>query len=154
MKTTIGMVDFSGNPVLYPLIFDCKSNDIVVVMIQPLESHSVPKTADDIKEKISEITFTSTFRREMRAIAFSKKYIQDKLFNIGKLDRRIANTRIHIIHANEYIERLDPKSRYNASPNFLQELQDAGYECASNWLNKNLINIGKRETTNIVEMFS
>ena len=145
---------FSGNPVIYPLIFDCDASDIIIVMIQPLQYNKIPKSVEDIRDKISELTFSSTFRREMRAIAFCKDYIKNDLFHIGKLDRKIANIRIHIIHAEDYIAQLNPKSRYNASPKFLEELQQSGYACADNWLSNNKSLIGKKETTNLVEMFS
>ncbi len=144
---------FSGNPVIFPLIFNCKSQDIIIVLVQPMEHKGKPDTADKIRERISEIAFTSNFKREMRAITFSKRFVKDNWLSLGKLDRKMNNVRIHIIQANDYIEELDPSSRYNASPDFLSNLQQAGYACANDWLDKHQDDIGKQSSVNLEELF-
>lgn len=144
---------FSANPAIFPLIFNCKSPDIIIVQVQPLEYDDIPASPEKIRERIGDIAFASNFKREMRALAFTKRYIKNNLFQLGKLDRKVNNTRIHFIHADDYIKQLNPDSRYNASPDFLTNLQKAGYECADKWLENNLDNIGKRSSINLEQMF-
>ena len=74
---------YMGNPAIFPLIYDCDSADVVVVHINPIERPDVPTTARDIMNRINEISFNSSLMREMRAIAFVTKLIDD-----GKLERR------------------------------------------------------------------
>ncbi len=140
---------FTGNPPLYPLIFNCKSNDLLIVLLQPPIKESIPHTANEIRERMYDITFHSNFMREMRAISFSKQFIKKHYFLKGALERRLNNLRIHIIHADEDLKDLDNKSKYSASPDLLNHLRDAGYRCADKWLDTNCAFIGKKSTTSL-----
>ena len=66
---------YMGNPAIYPLIYECASPDVAIVQINPLERAEVPKTAVEILDRVNEISFNSTLMREMRAIAFVTKLI-------------------------------------------------------------------------------
>ncbi len=144
---------YSGNPVIQPLIFNCHSKDIIIVLIQPLEYNDIPTTKEQIRERISELSFASTFRREMRAIALSQQFIENDVFHLGKLDKKLSGLRFHIIHASEYIKNFAPKTRYNASPTFLNDLKKAGYECATNWLEKYSKDVGVKSSVDIKKLF-
>jgi NTE family protein len=144
---------FTGNPPLYPLIFNCDSPDLLIILLQPLIKESIPDTANKIRERIYDIAFHSNFMREMRAISFSKQFIKKQYILKGALEKRLDNLRIHIIDADEDLKALDNKSRYNASPDLLKQLHDAGYDRADKWLNENCSFIGKKGTTNL-SMFS
>jgi NTE family protein len=54
---------YMGNPALFPLIYNCKSTDIVIVHINPLFRSEVPRNADDIMNRINEISFNSSLMR-------------------------------------------------------------------------------------------
>jgi NTE family protein len=68
---------YMGNPALFPLIYSCKSSDIIVVHINPILRPDVPTTAHDIMNRVTEISFNSSLMREMRAVAFVTKLIND-----------------------------------------------------------------------------
>src|SRR5207302_5101526 len=51
---------YMGNPALFPLIYNCTSTDSVIVHINPLFRIDVPHTADDILNRINEISFNSS----------------------------------------------------------------------------------------------
>jgi len=144
---------FTGNPSLYPLIFNCRSADLLIVLLQPHLRESIPASPEQIRERIFEIAFQSNFMREMRAIAFSKQIIGDNVDTMGVLERRLHELRIHNIHADEDLQDLDNLSRYNASPDMLQQLHDAGYRCAGRWLQNNAEALGKKGTTSL-EIYS
>lgn len=145
---------FSGNPPVFPLIFNCLAQDIIIVLIHPLTRESIPDNAERIRERINEIAFKANFMREMRAITFSKRQIKEgSLIPMGSLERKLNNIRIHIISADDYIAGLEPKSRYNASPELLNNLYESGYECADNWLTKNHEYIGKQSSIELEELF-
>jgi len=61
---------YSGNPALFPLIYDTESLDLLLVKINPLLRPGTPKRHDDIMDRSSEITFNASLTGEMRAIAF------------------------------------------------------------------------------------
>lgn len=144
---------FTGNPPLYPLIFNCASSDLIIVLLQPLIKEAIPETAKDIRERIYDIAFHSTFMREMRAISFSKQFIGKKSIFKGALEKRMSKLRIHIIHADEDLKDFKHSSKYNASPDLLNHLRDAGYKCADKWLKTNCGFIGKKSSIKL-DMFS
>ncbi|HSR62893.1 MAG TPA: hypothetical protein VLN56_05770 [Gammaproteobacteria bacterium] len=45
--------------------------------LNPLEKMELPTTAEEIRERTSELGFSTAFMREMRAIAYSKKIIEN-----------------------------------------------------------------------------
>jgi NTE family protein len=51
---------YMGNPALFPLIYECQSTDVVIVHINPLSRADVPTTAQDILNRINEISFNSS----------------------------------------------------------------------------------------------
>ena len=144
---------FTGNPPLYPLIFNCDSPDLLIILLQPLIKESIPEKANEIRERMYDIAFHSNFMREMRAISFSKQFIKKNRFIKGALEKRLDNLRIHIIHADEDLKDFDRNSRYNASPDLLSNLRDAGFNCADKWLQKNCQFIGKESSTSL-DIFS
>lgn len=140
---------FTGNPALYPLVFNCQSSDLLIVLLQPLIRESIPESAKDVQKRFYEIAFHANFLREMRAISFSKQIIKKSSIIKGKLEKYLDNLRIHIIYADEDCINMENKSPYDASSEMLNQLRDAGYRCTDKWLQENLKFIGKKSTTPI-----
>src|SRR6188472_1566296 len=67
---------YAGNPALFPLIYNCKSPDIVIVHINPLLRKELPYSAGDILNRINEISFNSSLMREMRAVSFITRLVR------------------------------------------------------------------------------
>ena len=143
---------YSGNPPVFPLIFNCENPDVLVVLLFPLLREEIPFTADEINMRTSELSFNNTFLREMRAIAFSKEQIKNDWLRSGNLEKKIDNLNLHIIEDREF-SRLDSKSRYNTDADFMQDLHSRGYEAADIWLAGNYHAIMKRSTVDLVQMF-
>src|SRR5262249_6416989 len=68
---------FMGNPAIFPLIYNRGSKDVILVHINPIERKKLPKTAAEIFNRVDEISFNSSLMREMRAVAFVTKLIDD-----------------------------------------------------------------------------
>jgi NTE family protein len=121
---------YMGNPTLYPLIYECDSSDVVIIHINPISRCEEPRTAREIMNRINEISFNSSLMREMRAIAFVTKLIDD-----GKvLDGSLKRMRIHAIAAEEFMRELNASSKLNPDWEFLTHLRDVGREHAGRWL--------------------
>jgi NTE family protein len=89
---------YSGNPAVFPLLYDCETPDILMVHITPAERPGVPTTSPAIMNRMQELSFNTALIREMRTIAFLNKQIDD-----GRLGgRRLL---VHLIEA----ERFDPR---------------------------------------------
>jgi NTE family protein len=136
---------YMGNPALYPLIYNSVSRDIVIVHINPIERSEVPTRASEIFDRINEISFNSSLMREMRAIGFVTKLIDE-----GALDsNRYSRMLIHSIRSDAEMAGRGVASKLNPDWSFITELREAGRRRASSWLEQNQAMIGERSTIDI-----
>jgi NTE family protein len=141
---------YMGNPALFPLIYNCKSTDIVTVHINPLFRKEIPRAAGDILNRINEISFNSSLMREMRAVSFVTKLITQNRIVDGELKQVL----IHSIADDEFMGALGPKSKFNAADwGFLIFLRDQGRKCAGDWLAKNFVKLGVESSVDIDKMY-
>lgn len=144
---------FAGNPAIYPLVYNCQSSDIVVVLLAPLEIAAHPTSAEAIRNRAAELSFNAAFLREMRAIADAKQRYGKSFITVGKLERLIRDIRIHLIQEEDLMNNLSHKSKLNTSEAFLNMLFEEGRESAEMWLDKNSHQIGKKSSVNLMEVF-
>ena len=137
---------YMGNPAIFPLIYGCDSADVVIVHINPLFRDEVPRSADDILNRINEISFNSSLMREMRAIDFVTKLID---MDVGK-SLSLKRMFIHAISSDEVMVGLSAASKLNADWAFLADLRDAGRARAGQWLEENFDRIGKESSIDIL----
>ncbi|MCV0426777.1 MAG: patatin-like phospholipase family protein, partial [Roseibium sp.] len=138
-----------GNPPLYPLFYETATPDVILIQINPLERRQVPRTAREIVNRLNEITFNSTLLRELRAIDFVTRLIEE-----GKLSSdEYMRVFMHRISATE-LKPLQASSKMNAEWAFLTELKDLGRATARNWLKQHYGDIGERSTINLRNEFS
>jgi len=133
---------YMGNPALYPLVNDCQSQDIVIVQINPIHREEIPRTAQDIFNRINEITFNASLIEEVRAIAILKKLI--KMGNLE--DQRFRDALFHRIDADAELKSLGVSSKFNTEWEFFEHLHDIGYRNTTLWLDKHYDDLGKRST--------
>ncbi|MCA1300149.1 patatin-like phospholipase family protein [Stappia indica] len=135
---------YMGNPPLFPLFGTTGTEDTVLVQINPLERKETPRTAREILNRLNEITFNSTLLREMRAVEFVGRLIED-----GKLDRKdYQKVRIHRIVA-EGLKPLQSSSKVNAEWPFLTHLRDLGRGAAETWAEENFAAVGERSSIDL-----
>jgi NTE family protein len=138
-----------GNPAIVPLIYSCKSPDVVIVQIKPVERDTVPMTAREILDRVNEISFNSCLMREMRAIAF----VTD-LIDAGKLDpREYKRMNIHRIEADDQIKPLGASSKVNAEYEFLLHLKARGRDACDAWIERNLARVGVDSTLDLAATY-
>jgi NTE family protein len=140
---------YLGNPAIFPLIYKCESRDIVVLHINPMERMETPTTARDILNRINEISFNSSLMREMRAIAFVTKMIDDGVIEEGRMKRML----IHAIEAQDFMRDLGVSSKMNADWEFLTHLRDVGRERAEQWLETNFDALNTRTTVDLGALY-
>lgn len=136
---------YMGNPALFPLIYGCDCADIVVIHINPISRPDVPTTASEIMNRINEISFNSSLMREMRAVEFMNRLIEE-----GRLgDGHLKKIRLHAIEAEDVMQRLGAASKLNADWGFLLELHAIGRERADAWLRNEFSEVGCRSTVDV-----
>lgn len=140
---------YVGNPAIFPLIYHCQTNDVVIVHINPIVRPGVPTTASDILNRINEVSFNSSLMREMRAIAFVTGLIQQGKINRGEMKEMF----IHSIRSDHTMAALGVSSKYNADWDFLCFLRDKGRTEADAWLNANFDHIGQCSSIDIGKEF-
>lgn len=99
--------------------------------------------------RINEISFNSSFLKELRAINFVSRLIHE-----GKLsEKEYRDTRVHIIENQDALIPLGASSKMNAEWAFLEHLRDLGRRSADQWLDTHFDAIGKKSTVDLAEMF-
>jgi NTE family protein len=144
---------YAGNPALYPLLYDCRAADIVVVLLQPLERSPIPTQIDAIRGRITEIHFNSSFLREMRGIMLAREQARRSLLPLGRLERRLRALRLHLIDADDLVSRLSVEKALNASLAFLLRLKEEGRQRAQAWLRAHSGHLGRRSTVDMAQLF-
>ena len=127
------------------LIYGCESKDIVVVHINPLEREELPRTAAEILDRVNEISFNSSLMREMRAISFVTRLIDERLIEAGRLKRLF----IHSISADAVMKNLGASTKLNADWGFLTYLHAAGRRYANVWIEECFDRLGVESTVHI-----
>ncbi len=129
---------YMGNPVLYPFFHRSKSQDILVVQINPVHRPGAPRSAPEILQRVNEITFNSSLLKEFRAINFV-----DELLEEGRLDpEKYRSIYLHLITSNDELKALGASSKLNSEWAFLKHLFDLGRRAAGDWLDRNYDKLG------------
>ena len=140
---------YMGNPALFPFHTGSDCSDIVVIQINPVERKGAPQTAQEIQNRVNEISFNSSLLKELRAIDFVARLIDE-----GKLDEaHYRRQRIHIIENQDALNPLGASSKMNSEWAFLTHLRDLGRDTATRWLETHFDTIGKRSTVDLRAMF-
>jgi NTE family protein len=138
---------FSGNPAIFPLVYECQSRDVVMVHLTPAERPEIPYTSHDIMNRMQEIGFNAALIREMRAVALINKRIDQGKLIEGK------HMLIHVIEAEDVIREFPGSSRLNNDWDFLSHLHDVGRARAATWLDANFTHLGRESTVNLEEKY-
>jgi NTE family protein len=137
---------YMGNPAIFPLIYHCDTTDVLIVHINPLERAELPRTANEILNRINEISFNSSLMREMRAISFVTRLIEEN----ESMANSLKQMRIHSVDASDVMGRLGVASKLNADWEFLTYLRDIGRERAERWIEETYASVGRETTTDIM----
>ena len=140
---------YMGNPPIFPVIYDTDCRDVLIVQINPINIPEVPRSTNEIFDRINTLSFNSSLMREMRAIYFITSLIEK-----GELDSaKHKHTFIHTIDAEEEMAKLSASSKMNLDVEFLQYLFDTGREKADEFLKNHFDKIGRRSSTDLVAKF-
>ena len=136
---------YTGNPALFPFFDETATADILIVQVNPVRREDVPKSAREITERASEITFNSSLLREFRAIDFVNRLIDQGLLDA----KRYRRNRIHRIDATAALAHTTAASKLDTSWHFFEELHNAGRKAAQEWLAAHYDDLGVRDTLDL-----
>lgn len=140
---------YTGNPALFPLFAPDLPGDIVIVNINPLERDETPRDARDILNRINEISFNSSLLRELRAIHFVQR-----LINEGSVPEGAMKTvRVHMIADDDLMTELSVASKLVPTTATITALFDAGQAAAERFLTVHGADIGRISTVDLPQMY-
>jgi NTE family protein len=140
---------YTGNPAIYPLIYQSELLDILLVKINPLQRDLKPTRSVEIIDRLSEITFNASLVSEMRAIAFVSRLVRE-----GRLDAgRYKDLRMHMVSDDPGLAPFNASSKLNTDGVFLKELYELGLAAADRWLKRHRADIGVRQTLDVERVF-
>src|ERR1700683_4163103 len=132
---------FVGNPTITPLVRECVSEDTIIVPINPIERQGIPRSANDILNRLNEVAFNAVLLKELRMIALLRR-VADPGHDEGA---KWAKMRVHSV-TNEIMKELSASSKMIAEWDFLCLLRDKGRASAQSFLAQHVDNLGRRST--------
>jgi len=140
---------YMGNPPIFPLINDTETSDILLIQINPIKIHELPRTADEIRDRINTLSFNTSLMHEMRRVNLIQRLLQLGL----DLDGKSRKLNIHHINPEELMAGMSVSSKLNADWKFLLRLRAYGRQAAEEWLTENYDKIGVHSTCDLKKTF-
>ena len=140
---------YTGNPALFPFYEPSLPNDVVIVNINPFYRDDLPYTAHEIHNRINEISFNSSLLRDLRAIRFVQRLIED-----GKVpEGTMKYVLVHMIADDALMSDLSVATKIIPSAILVERLFRAGRAAADTFIERHLGDLGKRSTVDLTEMY-
>jgi NTE family protein len=141
---------FMGNPAMFPLIYNCRASDVLLIEINPIRIEQLPESARAIADRMNAISFNATMMREMRTIAFVTRLLERHRLTGRSGLRRIF---FHMVQAEEEMAAFGVSSKYNLDADFLHTLRDLGRKKADEWLKTNFDSLGRDSSVDLEKLF-
>lgn len=145
---------YIANPAVYPLIYHTLTDDILAVIVNPIERKEIPKKPEEIFARLNEISFNASFLHELRTIEFVKRIVEEEWIKPEYRDHfNFKKLRMHAIGADGEDEEYQLGSKLSPNWQFLCNLRDKGREAAFEWLDQHFSDVGKCSSVDIKEAF-
>jgi NTE family protein len=136
---------YMGNPVLFPFFTETQTEDIILVQINPIVRQEMPRSAQDIQERVNEITFNASLLHEIRAIDFVRRLIDQ-----GRLkETHYKRIRLHRIEEDGALNAFGASSKLKADWDFFQALHALGVKAGRRFLKAHFDMIGVEGTVDL-----
>lgn len=139
---------YMGNPSLFPLFYETDTRDVLIVHINPITRASTPTTPHEIDDRVNEISFNASLIKELRAVAFVQKLLDEGWLKEEYRDQ-MKYVLIHSLRADEVLADLSSASKLCTEWGFLTTLRDRGRAMAKQWLQAHYDDIGVRQTVDL-----
>lgn len=141
---------YSGNPALFPLFDPELPADIMIVNINPIIRKDLPRSPQQIQNRINEISFNTTLLREMRAIAFVKRLLDQGALTPGTM----KDVLVHMVSDDALMNDLTVATKILPNPLLLARLKAAGWQAADNFLAQHRDDLNSRTTVDLEAMLN
>ncbi len=140
---------FAGNPTITPLVRESAAQDTILVQINPRVRPGTPRSAQEILNRLNEVSFNAPLMKELRMIALMR-HVADPGSGEGA---RWASMRTHRI-MTEMMTQLGYSSKLNGERAFLMMLRAEGRRVADQFLTTRGDDLGQRSTADLDELLA
>jgi NTE family protein len=140
---------YMGNPAIFPLFRSSRTEDVLVVQINPVVRHTTPTSAAEIVNRVTEITFNSSLLREFRAIDFVNELIDKRRLPRGTKPGEYRRINIHRVALDDAFKSLTPTTTLKSDYDFFEMLRNGGRRAMRNFLDAHFDDIGRRGTLDL-----
>jgi len=144
---------YSANPAVYPLFYECRSRDVMLVLLSPLRHESAPHSVEEIEQRALDLAFSANLMREMRTFQQATAFARSTWLPSGNLERRLREMRFHMIDSQDLASMQRTETKLIAHRPFLELLQAQGRERAAAWLGEHASAVGRRATVDMNACF-
>jgi NTE family protein len=140
---------YTANPPIFPFFGTTTTEDVLVVQINPVLRASTPTSAQQIMNRVNEITFNASLAAEYRAIEFVSRLIDQGKLQRGTGPGQYRRINMHRVDLGFIGQKLTPASRLNTDFDFFEMLHRAGQRAARRFLDKHYDDIGVRSSIDL-----
>ena len=137
---------YTANPPIYPFFRTTETEDVLVVQINPVLRASTPRSAEEITNRVNEVTFNASLVAEYRAIEFVRRLIDEGALKHGTGPGEYRRINVHRVDLGFVGKKLTPASRLNTDFDFFEMLHRAGRRAGRRFLDQHFDDIGVRST--------
>jgi len=143
---------FSANPDLSSLVLKGRTEDSLLVQLEPLRVDELPTSARSISNHMNWLTFNQPLRRELEMIhGLRQARVGYFVGHNSKLLKYKAH-RFHHIDGGKFTGKLSPDSKVRPDANNLKALFDGGRLQAEEWISAHLNDVGKRSSVKLADL--
>jgi NTE family protein len=140
---------YTANPPIFPFFRTTETEDVLVVQINPVLRPSTPRSAQEIVNRINEISFNASLVSEFRAIEFVRRLIDQGALPRGTGPGEYRRINVHRIDLGFVGKKLTPGSRLNTDFDFFEMLHRGGRRAARRFLDRHFDDIGVQSTVDL-----
>jgi len=139
---------YTGNPPLFPLFDVTNGGDLLIIQLNRILRQELPVTAQQIENRLNEITFNASLLSELRAIEFVQRLLDQGKIEEGHYHR----LRLHRIDADKALAKVEPSTKINADPDFIDWLFKRGKAAGEEWIAAHFDDLGTRATLDLASL--
>ena len=137
---------YLANPPIFPLFHATRTEDVLIVQINPLERKEVPTSTRDIVNRVNEISFNSSLASEFRAVEFVARLIDRGQLKRGTGPGQYRRINAHRIVLGENQKSYSADTKLSTDYDFFRMLHAGGRRAARRFLDEHFDDIGQRST--------
>jgi len=137
---------YSGNPALVPFLNHTRSEDVLIVQINPRERRKTPMRTREILGRMNEINFNAALLSELRAVDFVNHLIDEGRLPRGTAKGEFRRLKLHRIVMPDLGESPGAPSKMSREFQSFEALHKHGQRATRRFLDAHFADIGRHST--------